>query len=106
MDSNETDRLVLDEIRIPCTTDGCQGDVVPQYIYLTSEKKLRVEGYCPVCHSGSFWEAKLLYLARDCPKRPSLVPSREELIAKQDASFLAALNISEPPPENNGTGSA
>ena len=91
--------VVFERISVICQNGGCKGPFIPLNFGMTSEGKLRLNGYCPTCNTTLYWDVAFDYLTSKIPKGgpPVATPTS---VAEEDAKFMGALRITFLPEEN------
>ena len=55
------------ELQAAHATSGCNGAMVPKFLFLTSEERLRVAGYCIKCGHDLIVEYDIVESQKMCP---------------------------------------
>jgi hypothetical protein len=84
------------ELSVTHGMDECDGIMVPKFIYVTSQTRLHIAGYCVKCGTGLIVEYDLAELQKVCPNRSD--ENSRSVVSIAGGRRLPQLADFEPPP--------
>jgi hypothetical protein len=97
MNESTNDGVTYRQIETMHTYNNCNGLMVPQFLYMTSNESLYIGGYCSRCSASIGRELSIAELKARCPGKPAEQPVSDVADVTTDADFMKVMGITDPP---------